>query len=75
MEFIIGPVVAVLLSGGGLYLTDRRYKKNASAVAARVEIIENTVRTIDKEVPKRMVTLIAPVAAAVKQVRQEIGVE
>ena len=75
MEFIIGPVVAVLLSGGGLYLNDRKYKKNASAVAARLETIEKTIDRIDNEVPKRMVTLMGPLANAVKEVRREIGVE
>ncbi len=75
MEFIIGPLVAVLLSGSGLYLTDRKYKKNASVVAARLETIEKTIDRIDNEVPKRMVTLMGPLAHAVKEVRREIGVE
>ena len=75
MEYVIGPALALLLSGGGIYLSGRKHRIAEENLLARVEIIENTVRTIDKEVPKRMVTLIAPVAAAVKQVKQEIGVE
>ena len=56
-------------------MTDRKYKKNASAVAARLETIEKTIDRIDNEVPKRMVTLMGPLAHAVKEVRREIGVE
>ena len=75
MEFIIGPVVAVLLSGSGLYLSNRKHEKAHEEISRRIEALEVTVKTIDNEVPKRMVTLIAPVAKAVKGVRQEIGVE
>ena len=75
MEYIIGPVIAVLLSGAGIYVADRKNKVAEEAIITRIERVENTIKVIDSEVPKRMVTLIAPVAAAVKEVRKEIGVE
>ena len=79
MEYVIGPVLAFILSGGAVFLSnrkhDRYHKEFASKIEVRVEAIENKVITIDNEVPKRMLSMVAPVAVAVQQVREEIGVE
>ena len=56
MEYIIGPVIAVLLSGAGIYVADRKNKVAEEAIITRIERVENTIKVIDTEVPKRMVS-------------------
>ena len=79
MEYVIGPVLAFILSGGTVFLSnrkhDRYHKEFGSKIEKRLEALEIKVNTIDTEVPKRMLSMVAPVAVAVKQVREEIGVE
>ena len=79
MEYVIGPVLAFILSGGTVLLSNRKHnryhKEFGSKIEKRVEALEVKVNTIDTEVPKRMLSMVAPVAVAVKQVKEEIGVE
>jgi len=70
MEYFLGPVIALLL---GMKFT--AYK--SSAVEARIQALEERIEQVDKtneEMPKKILAVVSPVAAAVKKLNQEVGI-
>ena len=71
--FLAGPVVALLIS---LKLTDNRFKKHQSeyeALVAKVELLESRNEEVDKEMLKKIMTTVMPIAKAVNKLNQEVG--
>lgn len=70
MEYVIGPVIALLL---GMKFTAFK----ASAAEERVKALEARMEQVDKvseEMPKKIVAVVSPVAAAVKKLNQQVGI-
>ena len=66
LEYVIGPVVALLL---GMKFTDFKDKSKdvqIKALEAKIELLEN-------EVPKKMMATLVPVAKAVQKLNQQVG--
>ncbi len=71
--FLAGPVVALLIS---LKLTDNRFKKHQSeyeALVTKVELLESRNEEVDKEMLKKIMTTVMPIAKAVNKLNQEVG--
>ncbi len=71
--FLTGPVVALLIS---LKLTDNRFKKHQSeyeALVTKVELLESRNEEVDKEMLKKIMTTVMPIAKAVNKLNQEVG--
>jgi len=69
VEVIVGPVLAVLVT---LKLTDLNLKKQEKVIVdlqAKVEKLEIS----DKEIPKKMMATLMPVAKAVSKINQQLG--
>lgn len=69
LEVIVGPVLAVLVT---LKLTDLNLKKQDKVIVdlqAKVEKLEIS----DKEIPKKMMATLMPVAKAVSKINQQLG--
>ena len=69
LEAIVGPVLAVLVT---LKLTDLNLKKQEKVIVdlqAKVEKLEIS----DKEIPKKMMATLMPVAKAVSKINQQLG--
>ena len=86
MEYFIGPVLAVFVSLAGTHLKTVQTEEKIKALQSRVELlstehserldkIEEVVQVIDREVPKKMVGIIQPVAVAVKELQSAIGIQ
>ena len=78
MEYVVGPVLALLL---GLKFTDFRVKKVAKELE-RIDNLEERVikleeRTDEVEVnmAKKMVTTVMPIAKAVTKLNQQVGIQ
>ena len=78
MEYVVGPVLALLL---GLKFTDFRVKKVAKGLE-RIDNLEERVikleeRTDEVEVnmAKKMVTTVMPIAKAVTKLNQQVGIQ
>ena len=74
VEYIVGPVLAVLIS---MKFTDYKAKKQEEASKAylqQVELVEKKVNNVDEEILKKVLVTITPVAKAVKQLQESIGV-
>jgi len=70
LEVIVGPVLAVLVS---LKLTDLNLKKQAERIAALETKVEE-LQIAEKEVPKKMMATLMPVAKAVNKINQQLGI-
>ena len=69
LEVIVGPVLAVLVA---LKLTDLNLEKQEKVIVdlqAKVEKLEIS----DKEIPKKMMATLMPVAKAVSKINQQLG--
>ena len=78
MEYVVGPVLALLL---GLKFTDFRVKKAVKELE-RIDNLEERVirleeRTDEVEVnmAKKMVTTVMPIAKAVTKLNQQVGIQ
>ena len=68
-----GPLVALLIS---LKLTDKRFKNHQieyEALATKVELLEKRNEEVDKEMLKKIMTTVMPIAKAVNKLNQEVG--
>lgn len=74
MEYAIGPVLALLL---GLKFTDYKTKKHQEeykALVERVEKVESAAAQAEAETFKKVVKTIQPVAVAVKNLNDFVGI-
>ena len=70
---IAGPLVALLVS---LKFTDSRLKKHQQeyeALVTKVELLETRNEEVDKEMLKKIMTTVMPIAKAVNKLNQEVG--
>ena len=66
LEYIIGPVLALLL---GMKFTDLKSKEKD----AKIGELETKIALIETETPKKMMATLIPVAKAVQKLNQEVG--
>jgi hypothetical protein len=70
---IAGPIIALLIS---LKFTDKCYKDHQAeyeALVAKVELLEKRNQEVDKEMLKKIMTTVMPIAKAVNKLNQEVG--
>ena len=73
MEFLIGPVLAVLVSVGYTRQQNTKHQKEYEALVTKVELLENRNEEVDKEMLKKIMTTVMPIAKAVNKLNQEVG--
>jgi hypothetical protein len=74
MEYVVGPVIALLL---GMKFTDYKLKSvedKVEQMATKVTLIEKQAAAFEQEMPKRLVATVAPVAVAVKKLNEQVGI-
>ncbi len=75
MYYAIGPVLALLISLKFNQASNKKTLDQVQELQARIEKVETTVETIDKETLKKMLVTISPVAKAVKELQEAVGVQ
>lgn len=73
MEYVLGPVLAVLVT---LKFADFNIKKQTKVISSleeKVLVLENNVKQAESEVPKKMMATLLPVAKAVNKINQQLG--
>ena len=73
MEYVLGPVLAVLVT---LKFADFNIKKQTKVITAleeKVQVLEANAKTAEAEVPKKMMATLLPVAKAVNKINQQLG--
>ena len=79
MEFIVGPLLALII---GIKYSDIKNKKNIkdletikAEMSARVEAVEGSVNNVDKEILKKTLQIVMPIAQATQRLQDEVGVK
>jgi len=78
MEYLIGPIVAAVIS---VVFSEKRCKdrckQHLNEIAnldARVESVENALRLSEQEMPKRLMSTLLPVAKEVTKLKSAVGI-
>ena len=75
MEYVVGPVLALLI---GMKFTDWKTKtcdKRFTAVEAKVEVVEKKVDAVDQVILPKVMQTLQPVTRAVVRINEEIGLQ
>ena len=79
MESIIGPILALII---GIKYSDIKNKKSMQQMEAdkaelveRLNKVENTVKVVDKEILKKSLQVILPIAQATERLQAAVGVK
>jgi|TARA_A200000159_G_C7310745_1_gene334493 hypothetical protein len=73
MEYIAGPVITLLLA---MKFTDWKSKQLEERIASahqQVELVRKDIEVRDAELPKKVMTTVIPLAKAVKNLNQQVG--
>lgn len=75
MYYAIGPVLALLISMKFNQVNNEKMNNSIAAMVERIEKVEIALETIDKETLKKMMVTVSPVAKAVRELQEAIGVQ
>ena len=75
MEYVIGPVLALLIS---MKFTDWKVKENKPKVTHdeildKISLVEQKITDADKQMSQKVLTTMMPIAKAVSKLNQEVG--
>ena len=73
MYFVVGPVLALLISLKFTQQQHTKHQKEYKALVAKVELLENRNEQVDKEMLQKIMTTVMPIAKAVNKLNQEVG--
>tara|TARA_R100000908_G_C3612117_1_gene61810 strand:- start:205 stop:441 length:237 start_codon:yes stop_codon:yes gene_type:complete len=78
MEYLIGPVVAAIIS---VAFSEKRcrdrckqYSDEIANLEARVESVTVSLRLSEQEMPKRLMSTLLPVAKEVTKLKSAVGI-
>jgi len=75
MEYIVGPVLTLLIA---MKFTDYKQKdveSKLNAMQEQVSLVEKTMEQHETELPKKLVATMVPLAKAVKVLNQQVGIQ
>lgn len=75
VEYAVGPVLALLISlKYTKVIIDKKISKY-DEILTRLEKVENRVDQVDRETLKKMMITLTPVAKAVNELQEAIGIK
>ena len=75
MEYIIGPVITLLVSLKFTDLKQKAVQSKLSATQEKIEFIEKLLEQRETELPRKLVATMVPLAKEVKKLKQEVGIQ
>ena len=73
MEFIVGPVLSLLIALKVGDMNHKEREKEINALQQRVELLEKSASALENELPKKVMATMLPVAKAVQKLNQQVG--
>jgi len=71
MEFVAGPIVAVLLSLGFTQWKTKQQATQITEIEQRLEVVQKS----EEEMPKKVMATVMPIAKAVQRLNVEVGIK
>ena len=75
MEYIIGPVLTLLLAMKFTDYKQKNIESKVTAVQEQMALVEKTMDQRETEPPKKLVATMVPLAKAVKVLNQQVGIQ
>ena len=73
MYYVVGPVLALLISLKYTHQQNQEHQKEYEALVSKVELLRRRHEQIDKEMLQKVMTTVLPIAKAVNKLNQEVG--
>ena len=73
MYFVVGPVLALLISLKFTQQQQTKHQKEYEALLAKVELLENRSAETETAILKNVMSTVMPIAKAVNKLNQEVG--
>ena len=74
MEYIIGPVLTLLLAFKFTDMKQKEIQSKLNATQEKIELVEKVLEQRETELPKKLVATMVPLAKEVKKLKQEVGI-
>ena len=74
MYYVVGPVVALLISLKFSKDLNDKHQKEYQELLAKVELVEKRNTEMDKEMLQMVMTTVLPIAKAVNKLNNEVGI-
>ena len=75
IEYAVGPVLALLISMKFGQMKSKKQEEVIEALTKRLDSTELRVEAIDRETLKKMMVTVSPVAKAVKEPQEAVGIQ
>lgn len=75
IEYVVGPVLALLISMKFGQMKSKKQEEVIEALTKRLDSTELRVEAIDRETLKKMMVTVSPVAKAVKELQEAVGIQ
>ena len=73
MYFVVGPILALLISLKFTQQQQTKHQKEYEALVAKVELLENRSAETETTILKNVMSTVMPIAKAVNKLNQEVG--
>ena len=73
MYFVVGPVLALLISLKFTQQQQTKHKLEYEALLAKVEVLENRSAETETTILKNVMSTVMPIAKAVNKLNREVG--
>ncbi len=78
MEYVVGPVIAAVLSIAftekRLRMKDNSHAASAEELKTKIEVVAQQCDAYDKELPTQLMRTLLPVAKEVSKLKQTVGI-
>lgn len=75
MEYIVGPVLALLVSAKIISMKTTEQNDRINALEEKIEIVKKVQYQTEQELPKKMLVAMLPITKAIKKLNDQVGVE
>ena len=73
LEFVIGPVLALLVGMKFSVYKNKETEKTIAELKEKVVLLEKSASTLEDGLPKKVIATMLPVAKAVQKLNQQVG--
>ena len=73
MEYVVGPVLALLISMKFTAYTGAKKDEQIKSLQEQIELCKASKEEADKEVVKKVMTTMMPIAKAVNRINGQLG--
>ena len=73
LEYVVGPLLALLVGMKFSVYKNKQTEKTIAELKEQVVLLEKSTATLENELPKKVMATMLPVAKAVQQLNQQVG--